>query len=301
MDGRHARTRRNDDDLTARAVISAVGQLNRPHLPTIEGQRGLRRAGVPLRASGTTRSTSRGKRVAMIGAGASGFQIAPAIADEVEQPHRVPAHRTVDVPEPELPRRGGSGRAVGAPAPAVLRPLVPVPAVLAAAATRASTRPASTRITRTSRRPSARSTRSPGSCSPSGSPARSATIRNCSPRWCPTIRRPASALCRTTAAGCETLTRDNVELVRAGIDHIESDAVVTEDGTRYPADVIVYATGFQANKMLWPMTIRRPRRRNPQRALGRTAVGISGHHRARLSELLLYVRARHQPGPAVAA
>ena len=26
--------------------------------------------------------------------------------------------------------------------------------------------------------------------------------------------------------------------------------------TRYPADVIVYATGFQANKILWPMTIR---------------------------------------------
>jgi 4-hydroxyacetophenone monooxygenase len=52
-----------------------------------------------------------------------------------------------------------------------------------------------------------------------------------------------------------TLTRDNVELVRTGIDRIESDGVVTGDGTRYPADVIVYATGFQANKMLWPMTI----------------------------------------------
>jgi 4-hydroxyacetophenone monooxygenase len=53
-----------------------------------------------------------------------------------------------------------------------------------------------------------------------------------------------------------TLTRHNVELVRTGIDRIESDAVVTEDGQRYSADVIVYATGFQANKMLWPMTIR---------------------------------------------
>ena len=42
-----------------------------------------------------------------------------------------------------------------------------------------------------------------------------------------------------------TLTRDNVELVRTGIDRIEPDAVVTEDGTRYPADVIVYATGFE--------------------------------------------------------
>ena len=54
----------------------------------------------------------------------------------------------------------------------------------------------------------------------------------------------------------KTLTRDNVDLVRTGIDRIEADAVVTEDGQRYPADVIVYATGFQATKLLWPMTIR---------------------------------------------
>ncbi|MGV0602904.1 4-hydroxyacetophenone monooxygenase, partial [Mycolicibacterium pulveris] len=29
-----------------------------------------------------------------------------------------------------------------------------------------------------------------------------------------------------------------------------------EDGTRYPADVIIYATGFAHTKLLWPMTIR---------------------------------------------
>ena len=45
-----------------------------------------------------------------------------------------------------------------------------------------------------------------------------------------------------------TLTRDNVELVRTGIDHIESDAVVTDDGTRHPADVIVYATGLSGEQ-----------------------------------------------------
>ena len=53
-----------------------------------------------------------------------------------------------------------------------------------------------------------------------------------------------------------TLTRDNVELVRTGHrPHRIETRWSTEDGTRYPADVIVYATGFQANKMLWPMTI----------------------------------------------
>ena len=52
-----------------------------------------------------------------------------------------------------------------------------------------------------------------------------------------------------------TLKRDNVELVRTGIARIEPDAVVTDDGARYGADIIVYATGFQANRMLWPMDI----------------------------------------------
>jgi 4-hydroxyacetophenone monooxygenase len=51
------------------------------------------------------------------------------------------------------------------------------------------------------------------------------------------------------------LKRDDVELVREPIARIEADAVVAEDGTRYPADVIVFATGFHATKALYPMQI----------------------------------------------
>ena len=40
------------------AVVSAVGQLNRPSLPDIAGPRAVRRRCVPLGASGTTTSTS---------------------------------------------------------------------------------------------------------------------------------------------------------------------------------------------------------------------------------------------------
>jgi 4-hydroxyacetophenone monooxygenase len=46
-----------------------------------------------------------------------------------------------------------------------------------------------------------------------------------------------------------------VELVREGIDHIDAHGVVTTSGTRYDVDIIVFATGFQANKFLWPMAI----------------------------------------------
>jgi 4-hydroxyacetophenone monooxygenase len=52
-----------------------------------------------------------------------------------------------------------------------------------------------------------------------------------------------------------TLTRDDVELVRTPIDHIEADAVVTTDGQRHPCDVIIWATGFHHTRVLWPIDI----------------------------------------------
>jgi 4-hydroxyacetophenone monooxygenase len=52
------------------------------------------------------------------------------------------------------------------------------------------------------------------------------------------------------------LKRPNVELVTGSISHITEDSIVMEDGTVHPVDVIIMATGFQASKMLWPMDIR---------------------------------------------
>ena len=53
----------------------------------------------------------------------------------------------------------------------------------------------------------------------------------------------------------KTLTRDDVDLVRTPIDHVDAEGVVTVDGTHHRVDVIVYATGFRATEVLWPMTI----------------------------------------------
>jgi 4-hydroxyacetophenone monooxygenase len=55
------------------------------------------------------------------------------------------------------------------------------------------------------------------------------------------------------AAALKDVKRDNVALVRDGIARIEKDAVVAADGERHEADIIVYATGFQANRYLYPM------------------------------------------------
>ncbi|HEY0697188.1 MAG TPA: NAD(P)/FAD-dependent oxidoreductase [Micromonospora sp.] len=45
------------------------------------------------------------------------------------------------------------------------------------------------------------------------------------------------------------LTRDNVELVRGAADTVEPDAVRTADGTRHPVDTIIFGTGFQVTDM----------------------------------------------------
>jgi len=240
--------------LTARAVISAVGQLNRPHLPDIEGQRGF--AGPAFHSSDWDHSVDlRGLRVAMIGAGASGFQIAPAIADEVES--LTVYQRTAQwmFPNPNYHAEIGPG---------VQWALRHLPFYgrwyrfllfwpgcdkgLEAARVDADypdQQKAVSEINEITRIMFTEWIASQVGDDPE-------LLAKVVPDYPATGKRTL----QDNGSWLRTLTRDNVELVRAGIDHIESDAVVTEDGTRYPADIIVYATGFQANKMLWPMTIR---------------------------------------------
>ncbi len=66
-----------------RAPYHRGGQPNRPHLPKFDGARAFR--GLSFHSAAWDHSVDlTGKRVALIGAGASGFQIAPAIADDVK-------------------------------------------------------------------------------------------------------------------------------------------------------------------------------------------------------------------------
>jgi 4-hydroxyacetophenone monooxygenase len=51
------------------------------------------------------------------------------------------------------------------------------------------------------------------------------------------------------------LKRDNVELIASEVTQIDGNTVVAGNGERRDVDVIIYATGFNANKYLWPMTI----------------------------------------------
>ena len=53
----------------------------------------------------------------------------------------------------------------------------------------------------------------------------------------------------------DAIQRDNVSLVTDGIRRINRTGIETEDGAQHDVDVIVYATGFHATEYLFPMSI----------------------------------------------
>lgn len=68
------------------AIITCVGQLDHPHIPTWPGQEEY--TGTQMHSQEWDHSVDlRGKKVAVIGTGASAYQIIPAIVDQVESLH----------------------------------------------------------------------------------------------------------------------------------------------------------------------------------------------------------------------
>ena len=95
-----------EETLDARALISGVGQLNRPKLPEVRGLGSF--CGPAFHSAQWDHSVDlHGKRVAVLGSGASAFQLVPEIATRAGSGKRFPEHTAVDVPESRLPPRHG--------------------------------------------------------------------------------------------------------------------------------------------------------------------------------------------------
>jgi 4-hydroxyacetophenone monooxygenase len=238
--------------LTTRAVISAVGQLNRPHLPDIPGMD--RFAGPAFHSARWPADLDlTGRRVALIGAGASGFQITPAIAPQVA--HLDVYQRTAQwmFPNPNYHEKVGPGvRWALRHLPYYgrwYRFLLFWPACdsgLAAA------------------RIDPDWDDSGGSVSAVNEVARqiftdwiSRQIKDPEllAKVLPDYPATGKRTLQDNGSWLEALQRDNVELIRDRIREIDATGVVAADGRHRPCDVIVYATGFEANRMLWPMRI----------------------------------------------
>lgn len=237
---------------TANAIISAVGQLNRPYVPDLPH---LDRFEGPVFHSARWDHgvDLRGKRVALIGAGASGFQIGPAIVDDVAE--LVVFQRTAQwmMPNPQY------HEPVDAAARWAMRHLPGYARwyrfLLLWQAT--------DKLTDTVRV----DPEWPGL--PLSANARSERLRNGIVRWIesqvgddaellakvvPDYPPLGKRMLQDDGSWLACLGREHVELVRDPIDDVEAGAIVA-GGTRHEVDVIVLATGFRANDFLFPMEV----------------------------------------------
>ena len=243
----------SEETLEAQAVISAVGQLNRPLMPEIQGMETF--AGPSFHSARWDHSVNlRGKRVVVIGTGASAAQFIPAIAPEVADltvfqrtpPWLVPVpHYHDDVPDGlrwlfgHIPHyvhwyrfwlfwNTTDGMLAAATVDEDWSPRD-----VSVSAANDQLRALLTGYLRTqfANRPD--------------------LLEKCLPKYPPAAKR----LVLDNGTWAATLKRENVRVVSDGIREVTASGVVAGDGVEYPADVIIYGTGFQASKFLTPMRV----------------------------------------------
>jgi 4-hydroxyacetophenone monooxygenase len=240
-----------DETLEVSAVISAVGQLNRPRYPDVPGRDTFRGRSFHSGAWDHGVELS-GKRVAVIGTGASAFQFVPEIAPKTDK--LVVFQRT----PPWLGPTPDYHEAVGAGQKWLLKtipfyaqwyrfwlfwmmtdgiyPLVQSDPAwdgppTAVSATNDMLRELMTQYLK----------------SQTGDDE--AFFQKCVPHYPPGGKRSV----RDNGVWIAALKRPNVELVTDRIVRITPEGVETSDGTIHAVDVIIYGTGFQASEFLAPM------------------------------------------------
>ena len=220
----------------AQVFVPAVGQLSRPQVPAIPGARSFR--GDAFHSAQWDHSVDlAGKRVAVIGTGASAIQIVPAIQPGVGQ--LTVFQRSAPWIVPKFER---------AYLPARLRH--------SAAVQRAE------RLTWWTFYEFV-STGLEGSGPVAGLLTKWSNRHRAKQVTDPELRAKVTP---DYAAGCKrgllasnyypALMQENVELTTSDIAKITPRSIVTVDGQRHEVDVIVYCTGFRTHEFLAPMTIR---------------------------------------------
>ncbi len=243
------------ETLEARFVISGVGSLNTPKLPDIPGMDSF--AGPAFHSARWPEDLDiRGKKFALVGAGASGFQIAPTVVDEVE--HLSIFQRTAqwmfNNPLYHAPVPAGD-RWAQRHLPYYSRWYRFVMSFAGIAMGMEPYRIDPAHTDETSRSINeAHAVRAANLLSviTSALSDRPDLLEKVVPDYPAAGKR----MLQDNGTWLRTLARPDVDYVRTGIDHIEADAIVTTDGTRYPADVICYATGFAHNDFLSALDIR---------------------------------------------
>jgi cyclohexanone monooxygenase len=222
--------RRTGESLRARFLINASGVLTVPNLPDIDGVDSF--AGITMHTARWDHSQDlTGKRVAIIGTGASAVQVIPEIAPIVKQLtifQRTPiwCFPKADVPLPTVAR--WAMRIPGGKAIQRLVSQAYVELTFTISAQYYTVFPLARRAERMGRAYLRRQ-------------VHDAEVRDkLTPRYAVGCKRPGFH-----NTYLSTYNRDNVELVTEPIDKITGSAVTTTDGGTREVDVLILATGFK--------------------------------------------------------
>jgi len=237
--------------IRSRAVITSVGFLSRPNIPQIPGADAF--AGDSWHtAKWPDGANLKGKRVAVIGTGCTGYQMVPEIALEA-------AHVTVFQRTPQWIFPVPGYRSPFPPQVNWLDRNLPFHTNFMRTPTSSLDRIANVaEIDPDFKDPHARSLlnkRARDVCvefleRKLGDPALVAAMTPPHPVW-----SARAVVVDSEYSILDALLRDNVTLVTNGIERIAPGGVVAKDGALHEADVIVFATGFHATEYLYPMTI----------------------------------------------
>ena len=224
--------------LEADLVVFAVGQLSRPHLPELPGIASFR--GPAFHSARWDHDLDlTGKRVAVVGTGASAIQFVPHLARDAGHVTVFQRSAPYVVPKPDrgytrlhrrafrrLPRTQGFGRELTRTLSELLNRTLSEDTVLTKAFV------AAFRL----------------------------HLRRQVPD--PALR---AKLLPDYAVGCKrllfsndwypALSRPDVEVVTHAVVEVTPEGLRASDGTFHPADVIVYGTGFRATELLAPVTV----------------------------------------------
>jgi 4-hydroxyacetophenone monooxygenase len=239
--------------IEANAVVSAVGQLNRPAYPAIPGRDTF--SGPSFHSARWRHDLDlRGKRVAVIGTGASAVQFIPEIAPVVGELlvfQRTPPWfgPTPDYHDPVSP--GQSWLYGHVPSYSEWNRFWIFwrlgDGVLATVRVDEDFEPKSLAVSESNNFVRAVFT--------DYITREFADRPDLLPQVLPAYPPGAKRILRDNGCWGSTLKRDNVRLFTDGIREITPQGLVTLDGVDHPVDVIIYGTGFEASKFLTPMTI----------------------------------------------
>lgn len=216
--------------LTARFLVNASGVLTVPKLPDIDGVDTF--AGVTMHTARWDHTQDlTGKRVAIIGTGASAVQVIPEIAPKVE--HLTVFQRTPIwcLPKFDVPLPAAARLAMRVPGGKTLHRLISqayVELTFPISAQYYTVFPLADRAERLCRAYLEREVRDP------------VTRDKLTPRYAVGCKRPGFH-----NTYLSTYNRDNVALVTEPIREVTPSGVTTADGTTHEVDVLILATGFK--------------------------------------------------------